>query len=271
MQIVVPDDQLSLAIGRRGQNVRLAAELTGWKIDISSETNIAEEKESAWDSLSQIENLTDIHIHTLYNYGFRTAEDILLAEDEFFAQLPGFNPEMVPNVKESAKNVMASEAEKAQERLDALRGVANQWLVLTRCIEEATANGETDAARMVTLEGVNEALAARLAEHGYFSPEDIFFEIETERFVHVVELNPGKAQQLKYQANLWANKFSGGVVEISEEVPSDADLAEAALCDEEFAGDVAPAPESSAEGDEGTVAAEAIEAAEEVSAVEAEA
>ena len=43
MQIVVPDDQLSLAIGRRGQNVRLAAQLSGWKIDITSETKVAEE------------------------------------------------------------------------------------------------------------------------------------------------------------------------------------------------------------------------------------
>lgn len=51
MQIVVPDDQLSLAIGRRGQNVRLAAQLTGWKIDITSETKVAEEREVAWASL----------------------------------------------------------------------------------------------------------------------------------------------------------------------------------------------------------------------------
>ena len=42
MEIVVPDDQLSLAIGKRGQNVRLAAKLTGWKIDMKSETRVAE-------------------------------------------------------------------------------------------------------------------------------------------------------------------------------------------------------------------------------------
>ena len=42
MEIVVPDDQLSLAIGRRGQNVRLAAQLSGWKIDITSETKVME-------------------------------------------------------------------------------------------------------------------------------------------------------------------------------------------------------------------------------------
>ncbi|HKL48493.1 MAG TPA: transcription termination/antitermination protein NusA, partial [Desulfuromonadales bacterium] len=42
MEIIVPDDQLSLAIGKRGQNVRLAAKLTGWKIDIKSESRAAE-------------------------------------------------------------------------------------------------------------------------------------------------------------------------------------------------------------------------------------
>ena len=54
----------------------------------------------------------------------------------------------------------------------------------------------------------------------------------------MVELNPGKVQQLKYQSNVWANKITGGIVEIVEEEPTEADLAEAALLDEEFAGEV---------------------------------
>ena len=116
MQIVVPDDQLSLAIGRRGQNVRLAAELTGWKLDISSETKIAEEKDTAWESLTQVEGLSDIHIHTLYNYGFRSAEDHF--GEGTLLQLPGFNLEMVPAVKESAKAVMAA-TDKVKENLAA--------------------------------------------------------------------------------------------------------------------------------------------------------
>ncbi len=274
MQIVVPDDQLSLAIGRRGQNVRLAAELTGWKIDISSETKIAEEKESAWDSLTQIEGLSDIHIHTLYNYGFRSAEDIILADEEFFAQLPGFNLEMVPSVKESAQKVMALEAEKAKEVLVELRGVGHQWLSLSRYVDEAAEKGESDETRMLQLDGVNETLAKRLAEFGYFGPDDLYFENEDERLVHLVELNPGKVQQLKYQANLWANKVTGGTVDILEEVPNDADLAEAALFDQELGGDApeeAAASDDASDAEAATPPAEQIDASEEVATVEAEA
>src|SRR5207302_259842 len=54
MEIIVPDDQLSLAIGRRGQNVRLAAQLTGWKLDINSETRVKELREFAQRSLTAI-------------------------------------------------------------------------------------------------------------------------------------------------------------------------------------------------------------------------
>ena len=53
MEIIVPDDQLSLAIGRRGQNVRLASQLAGWRLDIHSESRINEIRERAWASLSK--------------------------------------------------------------------------------------------------------------------------------------------------------------------------------------------------------------------------
>ena len=166
MQIVVPDDQLSLAIGRRGQNVRLAAELTGWKLDISSETKIAEEKDTAWESLTQVEGLSDIHIHTLYNYGFRSAEDLILAEEDFFSQLPGFNLEMVPAVKESAKAVMAAEAEKVKEELGVLRGVANQWLALSRKMDALEENGQTGKDLLLSINGISEGLCSILEEYG---------------------------------------------------------------------------------------------------------
>jgi len=54
MEVVVPDDQLSLAIGRAGQNVRLAARLTGWRIDVNSETGVAKEEEAGYASLMRI-------------------------------------------------------------------------------------------------------------------------------------------------------------------------------------------------------------------------
>ncbi len=55
MEIIVPDDQLSLAIGRRGQNVRLASQLTGWKLDINSESRVKEMREFATESFNAID------------------------------------------------------------------------------------------------------------------------------------------------------------------------------------------------------------------------
>src|SRR5689334_4220143 len=74
MEIIVPDDQLSLAIGRRGQNVRLAAQLTGWKLDINSESRVKEMREFASKSLTAI-GLPEATVELLYAHGFRSAKD----------------------------------------------------------------------------------------------------------------------------------------------------------------------------------------------------
>src|SRR5437016_4170193 len=79
MEIIVPDDQLSLAIGRRGQNVRLASQLTGWRLDIISESKIKEIKDRAFKSLGRLKGVNDIHMQTLYNYGIRCAPDTQMA------------------------------------------------------------------------------------------------------------------------------------------------------------------------------------------------
>ena len=89
MEIIVPDDQLSLAIGRKGQNVRLASQLAGWRLDIHSESRIAEIKDRAWASLSKVKNCGEFLIQTLYNHGIRSAEELLEANHEFLVQFPG--------------------------------------------------------------------------------------------------------------------------------------------------------------------------------------
>ena len=58
MELIVPDDKLSLAIGKKGQNVRLASQLTGWRIDIHSESKVREMETRALASLSSIEGMT---------------------------------------------------------------------------------------------------------------------------------------------------------------------------------------------------------------------
>jgi N utilization substance protein A len=106
IQAVVDEDQLSLAIGRNGQNVRLASELTGWKIDLYSSREwmertdgpmfapLPEEGDVASDvKLSEIEGLAAATVAVLEEAGYRTFNDIIDLEREDFLRLPGIAPE----------------------------------------------------------------------------------------------------------------------------------------------------------------------------------
>ncbi|MDY6972577.1 MAG: transcription termination factor NusA, partial [Thermodesulfobacteriota bacterium] len=76
MEVVVPDDQLSLAIGKRGQNVRLASRLTGWKLDVTSETNYNQALKDGYESLLDLQGVGAKRASDLYEEGFRSAEDV---------------------------------------------------------------------------------------------------------------------------------------------------------------------------------------------------
>ena len=80
MELIVPDDQLSKAIGRRGQNVRLAAQLTGWRIDIYSESRHEEMNIRAQEELSNVDNLTDEDIDLLIRHGYRSLQELYDAD-----------------------------------------------------------------------------------------------------------------------------------------------------------------------------------------------
>ncbi len=76
MDIVVPDDQLSLAIGRKGQNVRLAVQLTGWKLDVMSEEKFSEYRKEIVQAFSKIEGINDVIAELLFTEGCRKYADI---------------------------------------------------------------------------------------------------------------------------------------------------------------------------------------------------
>ena len=80
MELVVPDDQLSKAIGRKGQNVRLAAQLTGWRIDIYSESKHAEMNDQARQELARVDGLDEDQVETLIRHGFRRVSEVADAE-----------------------------------------------------------------------------------------------------------------------------------------------------------------------------------------------
>lgn len=106
MEIVVPNDQLSLAIGKRGQNVRLAAQLTGWGIDVVSEEKYEEKVKEAQSKLVHYLKVDNAMASLLYNHGFKSIEDISNTEKTDFTRLPGLNPDSLGEIFEQAKKIV---------------------------------------------------------------------------------------------------------------------------------------------------------------------
>ncbi len=90
MEIVVPDSQLSLAIGKRGVNVRLAAKLTGWKIDIMSESNAAARTAESIFNLMLIPNMSETMAQNIFQSGFGSFQSLATAEIEDVMAIPGY-------------------------------------------------------------------------------------------------------------------------------------------------------------------------------------
>lgn len=248
MEIVVPDDQLSLAIGRRGQNVRLAAQLTGWKIDITSETKVLEQREVAFRSLSRIEGMSDFVVQTLYNHGFRSAQDVLDSEDEFLAGLPGFSQEAVGRVKGAAKKVTAVEKEEKNQEKVVARDDGRILMLVDNGAEKARAKAqgandlEKDRARLAALGGVTEPVLKKLQEAGFDSPEDIYWERSAEAFSAATGLPLPKARQLCRSACELAGQLSGGKAPLWQAELSKADQDEARNFDSNANATPAAAP-----------------------------
>jgi N utilization substance protein A len=89
MELIVPDDKLSLAIGKKGQNVRLASQLTGWRIDIHSETKVREMEQRGRASIASIEGVPPELVETLFKQGFRSAADVANAKVDELASIGG--------------------------------------------------------------------------------------------------------------------------------------------------------------------------------------
>ncbi len=99
MELIVKDDQLSLAIGKRGQNVRLAAKLTGWKLDIVSENEILRRAEGGQIPLRFIPGIGEGNSEVLKGQGFEVAQSLLDADDEKLASIPGFSLDQLKEIR----------------------------------------------------------------------------------------------------------------------------------------------------------------------------
>ncbi len=91
MEIVVADDQLSLAIGKKGQNVRLASKLTGWRLDITSESKIQAQTAKARRELGRIEGISSMALELLLQQGYRSLQEIVAAGVGELKHVPGMD------------------------------------------------------------------------------------------------------------------------------------------------------------------------------------
>jgi N utilization substance protein A len=106
MELIVPDDQLAKAIGRRGQNVRLAAQLTGWRVDISSESKHADQIEAARAEIARIHLLDEGMVDELLGAGFQSAQDIADAEAEEVGSILGIDDDEAQGIIDLADSVV---------------------------------------------------------------------------------------------------------------------------------------------------------------------
>src|SRR5271156_2953979 len=106
IEVIVPDDQLSLAIGRRGQNVRLASMLTGWDIDIMTEAEESERRTEEFRTRSQLFiealDVDDVIAHLLVTEGFTTVEEIAYVATDELGEIEGFDADVAAELKNRA-------------------------------------------------------------------------------------------------------------------------------------------------------------------------
>ena len=154
IEVVVPDEQLSLAIGRRGQNVRLASQLTGWDIDIMTEAQESERRQSEFAERTALFmhalDVDEMIAQLLASEGFATVEEVAYVPVEEITHIEGFDEETAQEIQNRARDHLDRE----NEKLDAQRkemGVGDD---------------------LAAMEGLTPAMLVRLGENDIKSMED---------------------------------------------------------------------------------------------------
>ncbi|WP_026989122.1 transcription termination factor NusA [Fodinicurvata sediminis] len=146
IEVVVPDDQLSLAIGRRGQNVRLATQLTGWDIDIMTEEEESQRRQEEFHQRSQgfidALDVDEVIAHLLVAEGFTSVDQVAYVPIEELTEIEGFDEEVAEELRQRAQTAL-NEQERSYEEARKAAGVSDD---------------------IVNIEGMTPAMAARLGE-----------------------------------------------------------------------------------------------------------
>src|SRR5216117_781591 len=155
IEVVVPDQQLSLAIGRRGQNVRLASQLTGWDIDIVTEQEESEHRQAEFEKRTKLFiealNVDEVVGQLLASEGFNSVEELAAVDEKELAGIEGFDEDTARELQTRARDYLDRE----EEELDAKR--------LELGVEDA----------LKEIPGVTTAILVKLGENGVKTVEDL--------------------------------------------------------------------------------------------------
>ncbi len=195
MELIVPDDKLSLAIGKEGQNVRLASQLTGWRIDIHSESKIYELERRAKEQIGAALGADGFDAQVaenLFKLGWRSVNELGRAHVEELAGLPGIGgPEGARRVIDAAKTYIAGGA----RRKDDLRKESDR---------RATLSG---GQQLMELDGVDEEVLNVLATANIHSPEDLI-RTPIESIATTTGIDMGDLARLRQRAISWLSEVS---------------------------------------------------------------
>ncbi|WP_415718517.1 transcription termination factor NusA [Maridesulfovibrio sp.] len=116
LEVVVPDDQLTVAIGRKGQNVKLASRLLGWKIDVFTESRYGE-MNAASKGMDQVASVAEIPVDNFISAGFETVSQVANASEEILMSISGMTPSKVSDIKSAIMllGIGADEEETVEE------------------------------------------------------------------------------------------------------------------------------------------------------------
>jgi N utilization substance protein A len=155
MEVVVGDDQLSLAIGKKGQNVRLASKLTGWKIDIKSESRMEKISSEILEGFKSLPHIGDVASRILYNEGFRSIKEVAEVDPEELGRVLEIERERTMEIVQEAIRIS-----KGEERTELGQ-------------ESLPTTGEPVRDPVDRMEGVGEKTAQILEANGFETVQDI--------------------------------------------------------------------------------------------------
>jgi N utilization substance protein A len=161
--------------------------LAGWKLDINSESRVAEMWKNAINSLGKIEGVGDIMIDTLYKYGFRSARDVMMADIEVLTEVPGIGGKLAEKMQRSAAKVVSEEEEGLRAEADAHRAEAEA--------SELGYDGEQQL--FAEIRGIGDKTVEQLAEGGYFTIMQVHQEANIVKLGEVTGIGIKKARQVK--------------------------------------------------------------------------